>query len=281
MRFESDTLTAAVRTMGSPSTDTARLRRRAVATGAFVLFLAAFLFTIGFRETAFLLLVVAGGLAVVGAIGWIAYRARIDYRRHAGRVRRAGAGAVKSGAGVARSGADIARLGVDTARRSGQAARLGAATTARRGGQAARRAQAKVGAGARRREAVRLNGLGVESRRSGRPQEAVVQHRKALSLMRDADDRRGEAMTENSLALALVHAGDEGGALEHFERSLVILRDLDEDESEGQVLANLGVVHSRRGRRHEAVGCLSAALRKLSPQSQAYRRVEEQLRRAG
>ena len=75
-------------------------------------------------------------------------------------------------------------------------------------------------------------------------------------------------------------AGDDGAALEHFERSLTLLRDLDADETEGQVLANLGFVHERRGRRNEAEDCLNAALRKLPRESQAYRRVEEQLRRA-
>lgn len=257
MKLESDTLTAAVRTLGS-STETARLRQRAIATGAFVLFLAAFLFTIGLGQTALLVLLVAAALGAVATVGMLAYRGRSSLRRHFGRARRAGAGAVQSGA-------EVARLG---------------AVTAWRGGEAAKRAQSKLGAASSRREAVRLNERGVEHRRNGRHQEAVENHRKALSLMRDAGDRKGEAMTENSFALALARAGDDGAALEHFERSLTLLRGLDDDETEGQVLANLGFVHERRGRRNEAEDFLNAALRKLPPESQAYHRVEEQLRRA-
>ena len=175
--------------------------------------------------------------------------------------------------------AHAARAGADAVQSGAEVARVGA-VTARRGGEAAKRAQSKLGAASSRREAVRLNERGVEHRRNGRHQEAVDNHRKALSLMRDAGDRKGEAMTENSFALALARAGDDGAALEHFERSLTLLRGFDDDETEGQVLANLGFVHERRGRRNEADDYLNAALRKLPPESQAYHRVEEQLRRA-
>jgi Tetratricopeptide repeat len=269
MKLASDALTSAVRTMGNSTTDAVRMRRRAVATGGFILFVAAFLFTIGLRQTAVVVLLVTGGLVAAAAVAYIAFQARPDVRRYARGARRVGAGAVRGGAGAV-------RLGAAGAVRGGQAAKAGA----RRSGEAARQAQSRLTSSSRQREAVRLNARGVEHRRSGRHQQAVADHRRALTLMQDTGDKRGEAMTENSLALALAHAGDDGAALEHFERSLAILSDIEDEQSEGRVLANVGFVHSRRGRRHEAVDCLNAALRKLSPESPAYRRVEEQLRRA-
>jgi tetratricopeptide (TPR) repeat protein len=98
--------------------------------------------------------------------------------------------------------------------------------------------------------------------------------------MRAAGDRRGEALTLNNLALAFTHAGQDDAALDHFERALAILRELDDGQREGQVFANLGLMHGRRGRHEQAVGCLQVALDKLDPDSHEYRRVEEQLRRA-
>jgi tetratricopeptide (TPR) repeat protein len=98
--------------------------------------------------------------------------------------------------------------------------------------------------------------------------------------MRGAGDRRGEALTLNNLALALAHAGQDDAALARFEEALAILRELDDEQREGQVFANLGLMHGRRGRREQALGCLQVALDKLDPASHEYRRVEEQLRRA-
>lgn len=262
MKLASEALTSAVRTMGNSTTDAVRIRRRAVAMGGFILFIAAFLFTVGLRQTAVVVLLVAGGLAAAAAVAYIVFRARPDVRGYARRARRVG-GSV--GTRAARGGAGAVRLG---------------AAGARRGGQAAKEAQSRLTAGSRLREAVRLNARGAEHRRRGRYQQALADHERALSLMQESGDSRGEAMTENSLALALAQSGEDGPALEHFERSLAILSDLEDVQSEGRVLANVGFVHSRRGRRHEALGCLNAALRKLSPESSAYRRVEEQLRRA-
>jgi tetratricopeptide (TPR) repeat protein len=273
MKLASEALTSAVRTMGNSTTDAVRIRRRAMATGGFILFIAAFLFTVGLRQTAVVVLLVAGGLAAAAAVAYIVFRARPDVRAYARRARGVG-GSV--GTRAARGGAGAVRMGVAG---GAGAVRLGTAG-ARRGGHAAEYAQSRLTAGSRQREAVRLNARGAEHRRRGRYQQALADHERALSLMQESGDSRGEAMTENSLALALAQSGEDGPALEHFERSLAILSDLEDVQSEGRVLANVGFVHSRRGRRPEALGCLNAALRKLSPESSAYRRVEEQLRRA-
>ena len=98
--------------------------------------------------------------------------------------------------------------------------------------------------------------------------------------MRDLGDRRAEALTLNNLALALVHTGGVAVAVEHFEQALVLLRELGDEEHEGQVIANLGFVRHRQGRDDDAESLLHAALDKLPPGTSAYRRVEEQLRRA-
>jgi len=129
-------------------------------------------------------------------------------------------------------------------------------------------------------EAARLNARGIDLRRSGEYVGAITAHADALEVVRTAGDRSSEAMTLNNLALALGHAGDDQGALDRFEESAAILRELRDDHHEGQVVANLGFLHGRRGRREQALFCLETALDKLEPGSHAYRRVEEQLRRA-
>jgi hypothetical protein len=63
-------------------------------------------------------------------------------------------------------------------------------------------------------------------------------------------------------------------------KSLICKVKLNLRTQEGQVVANLGILHGRRGRREQALSCLETALDKLQPGSHAYRRVEEQLGRA-
>jgi tetratricopeptide (TPR) repeat protein len=129
-------------------------------------------------------------------------------------------------------------------------------------------------------EALRLNELGAELRRSGDHEQAAEQHLAALAILRQLGDRRAEALTLNNLALALVHIAGVAVAVQHFEQALLVLRELGDEEHEGQVIANLGFVRRRQGRDEEAETLLHAALDKLTPQSSAYRQVEEQLRRA-
>jgi tetratricopeptide (TPR) repeat protein len=132
----------------------------------------------------------------------------------------------------------------------------------------------------RHRQALRLNELGAQLRRDGDREQAAVQHRAALAIVRELGDRRAEALTLNNLALALVHTGSVAIAVQHFEQALVLFRELGDDEHEGQVIANLGSVRRRQGRDEDAESLLNAALHKLPPGSYAYRQVEEQLRRA-
>lgn len=131
-----------------------------------------------------------------------------------------------------------------------------------------------------RDRARQLNEVGAQLRRDGEYGRAAEQHRAALAIVRDLDDRRAEALTLNNLALALVHTGSVSVAVEHFEQALVLLRELGDERHEGQVIANLGFVRRRQGRDEDARSLLNAALDKLPPESSAYRQVEEQLRRA-
>ena len=131
-----------------------------------------------------------------------------------------------------------------------------------------------------RRRALKLNERGARLRRRGSAEESVAKHRAALAIARELGDREAEALTLNNLALALAQGGDEDAALQHFEQALNVLRQLGDEEREGQVIANLSLVHRRQGRSEEAVNLLNAALDKLSPESPAYRQIEEQLRRA-
>jgi len=131
-----------------------------------------------------------------------------------------------------------------------------------------------------RGEALRLNERGAQLRRDGEYGQAAEQHRAALAIARELDDRSMEALTLNNLALAVVHTGGVATAVQHFEEALAILRELGDEEHEGQVIANLGFVRHRQGRDEDAASLLSEALDKLPPESPAYRHVEKQLRRA-
>lgn len=147
-----------------------------------------------------------------------------------------------------------------------------------RAGAAARPARPEPNA--RLRQASRLNAQGSQLRREGRYALAAERHRAALTLLRALGDRRGEALTLNNLALALEHAGDNRTAVGLFEESARILGELRDDESEGQVIANLGLAQRRWGHPEEAASLLQDALEKLSPDSRAYRAVEAELARA-
>jgi tetratricopeptide (TPR) repeat protein len=132
-----------------------------------------------------------------------------------------------------------------------------------------------------RRQARRLNTLGAQFRREGAYEQAAEQHRAALAIVRELGDKQAEAMTLNNLALALVHTdGGVPAAIEDFEQALDLLRGLRDDVHEGQVIANIASVRRRQGRDEDADNLLNAALDKLPPESEAYRQVEEQLRRA-
>jgi tetratricopeptide (TPR) repeat protein len=132
-----------------------------------------------------------------------------------------------------------------------------------------------------RRKARRLNTLGAQFRREGAYEQAAEQHRAALAIVRELGDKQAEAMTLNNLALALVHTdGGVPSAMEGFEQALSLLRGLRDEVHEGQVIANIASVRRRQGRDEDADDLLNAALDKLPPGSEAYRQVEEQLRRA-
>jgi tetratricopeptide (TPR) repeat protein len=128
------------------------------------------------------------------------------------------------------------------------------------------------------KEALHANAAGAQLRREGAYVEAAQQHRAALSIFRELGDRRSEALTLNNLALALDRAG-EPGALDLFEESAAILGELGEKQQEGEVIANLALAFRRRGSEERSAEVLELALEKLSPESQAYQKVEG-LRRA-
>jgi tetratricopeptide (TPR) repeat protein len=130
----------------------------------------------------------------------------------------------------------------------------------------------------RRGQAIRANALGVQLRREGDLEAAAEQHRRALRFFREIGDRRAEALTLNNLALAVERAGD-ARALALFEESATILGELGDEQNEGQVIANLALAFRRRGQEQASAEALEAALAKLEPESNAYRKAER-LRRA-
>jgi tetratricopeptide (TPR) repeat protein len=254
-----DVVTAA-RTALEPTPRDARLRQRFAALIGLALLVLGFLAAVGLGRVVVLVLLAL----LAGACGVVVIRLA---RRHHDLSSRA---------------ARVVRV-LERALRAGRRALAGGVLVAR---QRAHEQQKRLSTTRRapssnpRREAARLNARGADLRRSGDAEGAIAAHTDALELVRKLGERSGEAMTLNNLALALGHAGDDQGALDRFEEAAAILRELRDDHHEGQVVANLGFLLGRRGRREQALTCLETALHKLEPGSPAYRRVEEQLRRA-
>jgi hypothetical protein len=296
------------------SVDGGVVRRRVAAICAIAIVFCGFLLAIGLGVV--VLAFLAGALASVGVVALVAIWPRLQTTGaasigHVGehghrlsailgpRFRQLGAASARAvGTGrthtsrVARrasaSGSRIGReLGQVGRTHASAVARTALASGSRLGesaGQSARATALRFAPRAARldpqREAIRLNAAGTQHRRSGRHDDAVACHRQALEILRALGDRRGVALTQSNLALALSHAGDDEWAIGLFEEAAATLRDLGEDEHEGQVMANLGLVHRRHGRRQEGDNVLELALAKLNPASSAYQAVEAELRRA-
>jgi len=246
--------------------DREQLRRRALAFAGIWFLLAGMLAALGFGIVllASLALLLVGGILTAGF--WLVRRYRMGRAIQGARL------SVERASRTVRSSLDE----LDAGQRLGRLAD-GVTNHARSALEARQRKPAPTDP---RREAARLNEVGAHLRRDGEYERAAEQHRLALAIVRDLGDRRAEALTLNNLALALVHTGGVAVAVEHFEEALALLREIGDEEHEGQVIANLGIVRRRQGRDEDAVTLLSAALDKLPPESSAYRRVEEQLRRA-
>ena len=129
-------------------------------------------------------------------------------------------------------------------------------------------------------EGSRCNTLGVALRRAGRAQQAASLHQAARLIFAGAGDSRGEALTANALGAAFAEVGEHEAALEQFEQARMLLQALGDQEWEGRVLANIAFAKRRVGADEEADDFLRSALQKLSPQTEAYRRVESRLRPA-
>ena len=271
--------------------DREQVRQRALAFAGLWFLVAGLLWALGFGLVllASLILLLLGGLAV-GAV-WLARRYKMGRAvRAVGPQLELASRKLKTSFDDLDAGRRVGRLATGVAHQA-RAASQAASQQARAASQQARVAsqQARGAMEARqrrpsapdpRRQARRFNQRGAQLRREGDYVGAAEQHRLALRILHDLGDRREEALTLNNLALALVHTGGVTIAVEHFEQALALLRELGDEAHEGQVIANLGVVRRKQGRDDDAATLFSAALDKLPPESSAYRRVEEELRRA-
>jgi tetratricopeptide (TPR) repeat protein len=246
--------------------DREQVRNRVLAFAGIWFLLAGMLTVLGFS------IVLLASLALLFVGGALAAGLLLARRYRMGRAIRAAQLSIERGSRKLRSSLDE----LDAGQRLGRLAN-GAAHQARHALEVRPQKPARPDP---QHEARRLNELGAQLRRDGEYDRAAEQHRAALAIVHDLDDRRTEALTLNNLALALVHTGSVSVAVEHFEQALVLLRELGDERHEGQVIANLGFVRRRQGRDDDARSLLNAALDKLPPESSAYRQVEEQLRRA-
>jgi len=282
--------------------DREQLRQRALAFAGIWFLLAGLLWAMGFGIVLLASLVVLflGGIGVAGV--WLMRRYRVGRAvgsvravgppierasRQASRKLRSSIDDLDAGERLGRFAtgfANQARTASEHARSASQQVASSASHQVRSASQQAREAmearQQKPPAPDPRRQARRLNERGAQLRREGDYAGAAEQHRQALRILHELGDGREEALTLNNLALALVHTGGVTIAVQHFEQALVLLRELGDEAHEGQVIANLGVVRRKQGRDEDAATLFTAALDKLPPESSAYRRVEEELRRA-
>lgn len=84
-----------------------------------------------------------------------------------------------------------------------------------------------------------LNRLGNWLMNSGRPFEALDNHREALALFEALDDRVGLAETLDLLGMTSNQCGDYTAAVTYWERAIPILRDLNERQTLSSSLANV------------------------------------------
>jgi Flp pilus assembly protein TadD len=122
----------------------------------------------------------------------------------------------------------------------------------------------------------RLSGAPVlASRAIERGSEAVNASRSRLSRRRDP--RIEEALASNSEGIALAKAGKPAEAIDAFDTALALLAETDDRHHEGQVLANLGVVHHQVGGDEAARFCWTKALERLEPGTRESERTAELL----
>ena len=296
------------------SADGERVRRRIAALGAVTLTVCGFLVAIGLG--ALVLALLAGALASLALLSLTAVWPYV--RRHGGdwvrRVQSWGRTAAATLAALWRPTRIHAAAGMRSARRSSadviswigpraaSLSRVALASGSRTGRavtRAARSTSTRVALPVTRaarstairialprpwsdpqRAALHLNAAGTQYRRKGLYDEAVECHRRALEILRALDDRRAVALTQSNLALALSRVGDDDWAIGLFEEAAATLRELGDEEHEAQIMANLGLVHRRHGRREQGDNVLELALTKLNPASSAYRTIQAELRRA-
>jgi tetratricopeptide (TPR) repeat protein len=245
-----------------------RTRRAAVLAGIGLVW-AALMASLGFFLVALAVLVAA----TAGAAWILGVRApRYDVRGLAARVR----------ASAAQGAALAGRAGV----RSVAQARSGGAVAARVTGIGARRALAGsrvLGAAASRE--LRAAGRATADRLSATPElagRAMQRGSEALrgsrpKLSRRRDPRIDEALASNSQGIALAKAGKPAEAIDAFDTALALLAETGDRHREGQVLANLGVVHRSVGGTEAARFCWTRALERLEPGTRESERTAELL----
>lgn len=245
-----------------------RTRRAAVLAGIGLVW-AAFMAAIGFVLVALAVLIAAA----VGAAWILGVRApRYDLRRLAARTRASAAGgAARVARAGGRSAAHVRSGGVATARITGSGARRALAGSRVHGAAASRLVRSAGHATADRLSTTPA----LASRMVQRGSEAVRTSRPKLS--RRPDPRIDQALASNSQGIALAKAGKPAEAIDAFDTALSLLAETDDRHREGQVLANLGVVHRQVGGAEAAKFCWTKALERLEPGTPESERTAELL----
>jgi CHAT domain-containing protein/predicted negative regulator of RcsB-dependent stress response len=108
-------------------------------------------------------------------------------------------------------------------------------------------------AGARSREAVTLNSIGMVYWSLGDMQKALEKFNEALPTFRTAGDRRGDAYTLSSIGAVYQSLGEMRKALEKYNEALPIFRAIGDHRGEAITLNNIGAVYLSLGETQKAL----------------------------
>ncbi|MDZ8185774.1 MAG: CHAT domain-containing protein [Nostoc sp. ChiSLP02] len=112
----------------------------------------------------------------------------------------------------------------------------------------------------RKKEALRLNQVGVDRLRKGRFQEALETLEQALLICKEIGERQGEGATLNNIGEVYKGLGEYPKALNSHTQALAIFKQIDDKPRQGASFNNIGFAYSSLGQFSEALSNYSQAL---------------------
>jgi tetratricopeptide (TPR) repeat protein len=105
-----------------------------------------------------------------------------------------------------------------------------------------------------------LDNLGLVYRQTGRANESIDSHQRAIDLFRQVEDKKGEAYALKNLGASLIGQSRFDDAIGHLENALRLFKTIDDKLGEGSVLNNLGICYQYLGRIEESLRSYESAI---------------------